>query len=88
MINNKRGKRKKIVGIVISKKMQKTAVIEVMRLVKHPKYGKYVKRCTIFKTHDENNQAGVGDKVEIMETRPISKTKNTKLVRIIEKAKQ
>lgn len=88
MINNKRGKRKKIVGIVISKKMQKTAVIEVMRLVKHPKYGKYVKRCTIYKTHDENNQAGVGDKVEIMGTRPISKTKNTKLVRIIEKAKQ
>jgi small subunit ribosomal protein S17 len=88
MINNKRGKREKIVGIVISKKMQKTAVIEVMRLVKHPKYGKYVKRCSIYKTHDENNQAGVGDKVEIMETRPISKTKNTKLVRIIEKAKQ
>lgn len=88
MINNKRGKRRKIVGIVISKKMQKTAVIEVIRLVKHPKYGKYIKRCTIYKTHDENDQSGVGDKVEIMETRPISKTKNTKLVRIIEKAKR
>ncbi|MDN3515057.1 MAG: 30S ribosomal protein S17 [Candidatus Brocadia sp.] len=87
-VENTRGRRKKVVGMVIGNKMQKTIVVEVMRLIKHPQYGKYIKRSTIYKAHDENNQAGVGDKVEIIETRPLSKTKSTKLVRIIEKAKR
>lgn len=82
----KRGRRKRIVGTVIGNKMKKTIVVEVMRLVKHPRYGKYIKKFTIYKAHDENNQAKVGDKVEIIETRPLSKTKNTKLKSIITKA--
>jgi small subunit ribosomal protein S17 len=85
---NSRGKRRKVVGMVIGNKMQKTIAVEVVRHIKHPKYGKYIKRSTIYKTHDENNQARVGDKVEIIETRPLSKTKATKLVRIIERAKR
>lgn len=87
-VGNPRGRRRKLIGMVVGNKMQKTIVVEVMRLVKHPRYGKYIKRSTIYKAHDENNQAGVGDKVEIIETRPLSKTKTTKLVRIIEKAKR
>ncbi|MFN3531945.1 MAG: 30S ribosomal protein S17 [Candidatus Brocadia sp.] len=87
-VGNPRGRRRKVVGMVVGNKMQKTIVVEVMRLVKHPRYGKYIKRSTIYKAHDESNQAGVGDKVEIIETRPLSKTKTTKLVRIIEKAKR
>ncbi|MBU6391003.1 MAG: 30S ribosomal protein S17 [Planctomycetota bacterium] len=87
IIESKRGRKRKIVGMVIGNKMQKTIVVEVMRLVKHPMYGKYRKRSSIYKAHDENGQAKVGDKVEIVETRPLSKTKTTKLVRIIEKAK-
>ncbi len=85
-IEQKRGRRKRIIGVVIGNKMQKTIVVEVMRLVKHPKYGKYIKRFTVYKAHDENNEAKVGDKVEIIETRPLSKTKNTRLVSIIAKA--
>ncbi len=85
-IEKKRGRRKRIIGIVIDTKMQKTIVVEVMRLVKHSKYGKYIKRNSIYKAHDENNDAKVGDKVEIIETRPLSKTKTTKLVSIIERA--
>lgn len=88
IIESKRGRKRKIVGMVIGNKMQKTIVVEVMRLVKHPMYGKYIKRSSIYKAHDENGQAKVGDKVEIVETRPLSKTKTTKLVRIIEKAKR
>ncbi len=89
MIDEKsRGKRRKVVGMVIGNKMQKTISVEVVHLVKHKKYGKYIKKFTVYKAHDENNQAGVGDKVEIIETRPLSKTKATKLVRIIEKAKR
>lgn len=84
---SERGRKRKIVGIVTGKKMQKTIAVEVLRLVKHPRYGKYIKRSSIYKAHDENNQAKVGDKVEIIETRPLSKTKSTKLVRIIDKAK-
>lgn len=82
----KRGRKKRIVGRVIGNKMQKTIVVEVMRLVKHQKYGKYIKKFTIYKAHDENNQAKVGDKVEIIETRPLSKTKSTRLKSIITKA--
>lgn len=81
-------RRKKIVGMVVGNKMQKTIVVEVMRLVKHPRYGKYIKRSSFYKAHDENGQASLGDKVEIIETRPLSKTKATKFVRIIEKAKR
>ena len=84
---NKRGRRRKIVGTVIGNKMQNTIVVEVARLVKHSKYGKYLKRSSIYKTHDQNKEAQVGDKVEIIEARPLSKTKFTRLLRIIEKAK-
>ncbi len=80
--------RKKIVGIVTGNKMQKTIVVEVMRLIKHPTFGKYIKKSSVYKAHDENGVAKVGDKVEIIQTRPISKTKSTRLLRIIEKAKQ
>ena len=86
-VENKRGRRRKIVGMVIGNKMQKTIVVEVVRLVKHSKYGKYIKRSSTYKTHDQNNEAKVGDKVEIIEARPLSKTKSTRLLRIIEKAK-
>ena len=81
-----RGRRRKVVGMVIGDKMQKTIVVEVTRLIRHAKYGKYIKRSTVYKAHDENKEARVGDKVEIIETRPLSKTKTTKLVRVIEKA--
>lgn len=74
--------------MVVGNKMHKTIVVEVERLIKHTKYGKYIKRSTVYKAHDENNQAGIGDRVEIIETRPLSKTKTTKLLRVIEKAKQ
>ena len=83
---NMRGRRRKVVGMVTGDKMQKTIVVEVTRLIRHAKYGKYIKRSTVYKVHDENKEARVGDKVEIIETRPLSKTKTTKLVRVIEKA--
>ncbi len=86
-VEKKRGRRRKIVGLVIGNKMQKTIVVEVVRLVKHAKYGKYIKRSSIYKAHDQNNEAKVGDKVEIIEVRPLSKTKTTRLLRIVEKAK-
>lgn len=87
-LEDTRGRRRKIVGMVVGNKMHKTIVVEVERLIKHTKYGKYIKRSTVYKAHDENNQAGIGDRVEIIETRPLSKTKTTKLLRVIEKAKQ
>jgi small subunit ribosomal protein S17 len=83
--DNRRERKKGIVGTVIGNKMQKTVVVEVTKLLKHSRYGKYIKRASIYKVHDENNQAKVGDTIEFIETRPISKTKNTKLIRIIEK---
>lgn len=86
-VEKKRGRRRKIVGTVIGNKMQKTIVVEVARLVKHAKYGKYIKRSSIYKAHDQNNEAKMGDKVEIIEARPLSKTKTTRLLRIVEKAK-
>ncbi|EFK94398.1 30S ribosomal protein S17 [Finegoldia magna] len=82
-----RNMRKTIVGIVVSDKMDKSIVVEVKTLVKDPKYGKQLRKTTKFKAHDEENIAGIGDKVKIMETRPLSKTKNWRLVEIIEKAK-
>ena len=79
--------RKTRVGIVSSDKMDKTIVVSIEDSVKHPLYKKVIKRTVKFKAHDENNECGVGDKVEIMETRPLSKDKRWRLVRIIEKAK-
>ncbi len=82
-----RALRKTRVGIVVSDKMDKTIVVAIRDNVKHPLYKKIIKRTVRFKAHDENNQAGIGDKVMIMETRPLSKDKNWRLVEIIEKAK-
>lgn len=81
-----RAKRKRVVGIVSSNKMKKTVVVKVERMVKHPRYGKYIRRATVYKAHDEEGKAKVGDKVEIMETRPLSKTKHWRLVRVVEEA--
>ncbi|MBE6539114.1 MAG: 30S ribosomal protein S17 [Clostridia bacterium] len=82
-----RALRKTRVGIVVSDKMEKTVVVAVRDNVKHPLYKKIVKRTVKFKAHDENNECGIGDTVEIMETRPLSKDKYFRVVRIVEKAK-
>jgi small subunit ribosomal protein S17 len=82
-----RKRRKTRIGIVSSDKMTKTITVNVERKVKHPIYGKFVKKTTKFHAHDEQNTAGAGDTVRIMETRPLSKTKRWRLVEIIEKAK-
>ena len=82
-----RNLRKNRVGIVVSDKMDKTIVVAVEQKVKHPLYKKYVMRTKKLKAHDELNECGVGDKVEVMETRPLSKDKNWRLLNIIEKAK-
>ena len=82
-----RNLRKTRVGVVTSDKMDKTVVVSVRDNVKHPLYKKIIKRTVKFKAHDENNECGIGDRVEIMETRPLSKDKNWRLVRILEKAK-
>jgi small subunit ribosomal protein S17 len=82
-----RKSRKSRIGIVRSDKMNKSITVAVERKVKHPIYGKFVKKTTKFMAHDENNIAGIGDVVRIMETRPLSKNKNWRLVEIIEKAK-
>ena len=82
-----RALRKTRVGMVVSDKMDKTVVIAIEDNVKHPVYGKIIKRTLKVHAHDENNECGVGDRVEIMETRPLSKTKRWRLVQIIEKAK-
>jgi small subunit ribosomal protein S17 len=82
-----RNERKERVGKVVSNKMQKTITVAVDRKVKHPIYGKFVNRTTKFKAHDEQNTAGIGDTVRIMETRPISKDKRWRLIEIVEKAK-
>ena len=82
-----RNLRKTRVGIVSSNKMDKTIVVSILDSVKHPLYKKVIKRTVIFNAHDEENVCNIGDKVEIMETRPLSKDKRWRLVRIIEKAK-
>ena len=79
--------RKTRVGKVVSDKMDKTIVVAIQDNVKHPVYNKIVKRTVKFKAHDENNECGIGDTVEVMETRPLSKEKRWRLVEIIEKAK-
>ena len=81
-----RGKRKIRVGVVVSNKMDKTVVIRMDQMVKHPTYKKYVKRKVTFKAHDEANACGVGDKVEVVETRPLSKDKCWRVRQIIEKS--
>jgi small subunit ribosomal protein S17 len=82
-----RNLRKTRVGKVVSNKMDKTIVVAIEDSVKHPKYGKVIKRTVKFKAHDENNVCNEGDTVMIMETRPLSKDKRWRLVEIIEKAK-
>lgn len=82
-----RASRKTRIGRVVSDKMDKTIVVAVADFVRHPLYGKAVKRTKKFKTHDENNECRIGDKVRIMETRPLSKDKRWRLVRIVERAK-
>ena len=86
-MTEERNLRKSRVGYVVSDKMDKTVVIAIEDNVKHPVYGKIIKRTLKVHAHDEKNECGVGDKVEIMETRPLSKTKRWRIVRIIEKAK-
>jgi len=83
----KRNERKVRVGKVVSDKMQKTIVVAIEELIQHKLYKKAVKRTVKFKAHDENNEAHIGDRVSIMETRPLSKEKRWRLVKIVEKAK-
>jgi small subunit ribosomal protein S17 len=80
-----RGRRRVEVGLVTSDKMNKTRRVEIPRLVKHQRYGKYIRRRTVCHVHDEKNESHTGDTVEIMETRPLSKTKNWRLVRVVTK---
>ena len=82
-----RGRRKVREGLVVGDKMDKTAVVQVEDRVKHPLYGKVIRRTSKLKVHDEQNAAGVGDRVLVMETRPLSATKRWRIVEILEKAK-
>ena len=79
--------RKEKVGLVVSNKMNKSIVVEVERKIKHPKYGKFVKKTSTFMAHDEKNDCNIGDTVRITETRPLSKNKCWRLVEIVERAK-
>jgi len=76
-----------VTGTVVSDKMDKTITVREERMVKHPLYGKYVRRATVYKAHDETNQAETGDRVEILSTRPISKSKHWRLLRVVSKAR-
>lgn len=87
MENLERNDRRKKIGIVVSNKMDKTIVVEVSGQEKHPLYKKFVKKTKKYKAHDEENTCNIGDTVEIMETRPLSKDKYHRLTRIIERAK-
>ena len=82
-----RNLRKERIGVVTSNKMTKSIVVSVERRVKHAKYGKFVKQTSKFVAHDEKDDCNIGDTVRIMETRPLSKTKNWRLVEIVERAK-
>lgn len=82
-----RRNRKELVGTVTSSKMDKSITVAVKRRVKHPMYGKFINKTSKFVAHDEKNECGEGDVVELMETRPLSKRKRWRLVRIVEKAK-
>ena len=82
-----RNLRKERVGVVASSKMEKSITVVIERKVKHPKYGKFVKKTSKFVAHDEKNDCNIGDTVKIMESRPLSKIKNWRLVEILERAK-
>lgn len=84
---NERNLRKTRVGVVVSDKMDKTIVVAIEDHVAHPLYNKIIKRTYKLKAHDENNECGIGDKVKVMETRPLSKDKRWRLVTVLEKAK-
>lgn len=86
-ITTERQLRKTRVGVVSSNKMDKTITVSVVRKLKHPKYGKFLKKTKKFHAHDEKNECNIGDTVKIMETRPLSATKRWRLVEIVEKAK-
>jgi len=81
-----RGLRKRVIGVVISDKMQKTRTVTVTEQFRHAKYGKYIKRTLKFHVHDEKNESKVGDKVQIIETRPLSATKRWRLMKVLERA--
>jgi small subunit ribosomal protein S17 len=83
----KRNLRRERIGVVVSNKMEKSIIVAVKRKVKHPIYGKFVNKTTKFVAHDPDNTCNIGDTVKIMETRPLSKTKNWRLIEIIERAK-
>ncbi|HMU09053.1 MAG TPA: 30S ribosomal protein S17 [Ferruginibacter sp.] len=85
--NVERNLRKTKLGVVSSNKMDKTITVSVERKVKHPLYGKFVKKSTKFHAHDEKNECSIGDTVKIMESRPLSKTKRWRLVEVVEKVK-
>jgi small subunit ribosomal protein S17 len=86
-VSKARGRRKERIGVVVSSKMNKTITVAIERQIKHPLYGKFIKRTTKLMAHDEHNEAKEGDIVRIMETRPLSKRKRWRLVEIIERAK-
>ena len=86
-MSEERNMRKTRTGIVVSDKMDKTVVIAIKDNVRHPLYGKIIKRTSKIHAHDEKNECGIGDRVTVMETRPLSKTKRWRVVEIIEKAK-
>lgn len=86
-MNEDRRMRRTRVGTVISDKMDKTVVVQVERIVRHPLYGKAMRRSVKFKAHDENNECRVGDRVRIMETRPLSKDKRWRVAEIVERAR-
>src|SRR5437660_380462 len=86
MDTKQRGRRRVEIGVVTSDKMNKTRRVEIPRLVKHVRYGKYIRRRTICHVHDEQNESHLGDMVEIMESRPLSKLKHWRLVRVVRKA--
>ena len=87
VVENVRNSRKERIGVVVSDGMNKSILVAIQRQVKHPIYHKFVKKTTKLMAHDESNEAGIGDKVRIMETRPLSKRKRWRLVEIIEKAR-
>ena len=86
-MENTRNLRKERIGVVVSNKMEKSITIAVQSKVKHPMYGKFIKKTSKFMAHDEENDCNIGDTVKIMETRPLSKNKNWRLVEVIERVK-
>ncbi len=85
-MDNNRGKRKSLVGIVVSDKMEKTVVVQVTHRIAHPRYKKYVSRRVKYKAHDERNECGIGDRVVIVESRPLSREKRWRVQETLERA--